>query len=778
MKDFYSKYTGKYSWLIKEEGWVRSLQGVRETQLALGNGLLGSRGILEELPYDAKPGTFVAGLYDDVASQVDELVNWPNPFNFKLTADGEKVGVVTMDTVSHRRTLNLKHGLLCRHTVLQDTKARKYDYQSMRFLSMHDKRVGVMQVVFTPLDSDVVINIETGIDTSVYNAGTVTEGRKKHFRVRELGQFKKEGFLITESFGRQHKVIFRSGLYYVTNGRKTYAKDNIFELKLKKNQTVTFTKTFHIYAASTNSDLKEIKTISRKGFRGAFQSSFQSLLKKHINAWEKLWDTAEVTIWGDPEIEKNFRFNIYHLLICAPQDQGLSSIGAKALTGEGYRGHIFWDTEIFMFPFYLYTLPNAARNMLLYRYKRLDSARELAKKSGYKGAMFPWESASSGEEETPAYARDLDGKVIRIHTGELEHHITADVAYAFYHYYNATRDEKFMKECGYEVFFESARFWASRVEYNKKRKKYEIKHVIGPDEFHKDVDNNAFTNMAAKWNLLTAEKMFYKLKRSDAATYKRLSKASLGVSAAEARQWKKIAARMYININRQQIIEQFDGYFKKKYIRLNGWDENSVPTPPKGLTPRSYEKTQLVKQADVLMLMYLFMDVFNSKSKKNNYEYYVNRTLHKSSLSLPIYALMAIEVGDRGRAVRYFNSALHMDISNINSNTDHGIHAAAIGATWQVLINGFCGVRIEKELLLVRPRLMKTWRKVLFNIHWRGRLLRFEIDNDRVKVQVVSKIKRKFKIKVFGAFRDLSANKSYIFSRTKAARSGSKDYYL
>ena len=214
MKDYYSKYNTEYPWLIKEEGWVRLLQGVREAQLALGNGFLGSRAVLEEIPYDAQPGTYVAGVYDRIGSQVAELVNLPNPFNFKIMIDGERLGVVTMDVVEHRRILNLRHGLLCRHTVFQDRKKRKYDYQTLRFVSMQDKNIGVMQIIFTPLDDGAEASIETGIDTSVHNVRTVTEGRKKHFRAKEVGQFKNEGYLIVETFGKLHTVIFRSGFYY------------------------------------------------------------------------------------------------------------------------------------------------------------------------------------------------------------------------------------------------------------------------------------------------------------------------------------------------------------------------------------------------------------------------------------------------------------------------------------------------------------------------------------------------------------------------------------
>ena len=777
MKDIYSRYLSDESWLIHDDGWVRELQGVRETQLALGNGHIGSRAVLEEMPYDAKPGTYITGLYDRIGSQVSELVNLPNPFNFKIMAEGEKLGVITMDAVRHRRMLDIKKGLLTRYTVFQDSKKRSYDYQSIRFLSAKNKNIGIIQVAITPLDHDVTFSIETGIDTSVYNTGTVTEGRKRHFRVKELNQFDNEGYLMLQTFSKEHMIIIRSGFYYKTLGKKTYAEDNIFELDLKKGQTVIFTKIFYIGAIKKNEDLDKKKKLSEKNFRKAFGAGFDRLIGAHIKAFRALWDTAEISIWGDAQKEKDMRFNIYHLLICAGNNNGASSIGAKGLTGEGYRGHIFWDAEIFTMPFYIYTMPETAKNMLLYRYNRMDAAKDIARKEGYKGAMFPWESADIGIDETPEWAKDLDGKIIKIHTGRLEHHITADIAYAAYHYYNVTHDEDFMREYGYELIFECARFWISRVKYNKNKRKYEINNVIGPDEFHERVDNNAYTNMMAKWNLLLANKLYHRLRKAAKKTRCVLEKR-LGLTYHEAVMWKNIAARISFKIGTNGLIEQFKGYYRLKHVKINNYDEDYMPIVPKRLTPRGYRNTQFVKQADVVMLLSLLSDVFGNKTKKRNYEYYVEKTLHKSSLSLPMHALMGIHVGDRSRAYRFFDAALRTDISNIHGNVAEGIHIACIGATWQAFIHGFAGARMEKDILSVDPRLPRTWRKILFSLMWRGSLLKFEVKNDKIKIQLVPKSSVKhLKIKVFGAAHEISSGRLYTFTRTK--RSVKKNsYYL
>ncbi|HIE36220.1 MAG TPA: glycoside hydrolase family 65 protein, partial [Candidatus Omnitrophica bacterium] len=546
MREIYYSYTTDELWLIKETHWDVFLQNIREAQFSLGNGYLGTRGIYEEIPYDAMPGTYITGLYDKMGSQVDELVNLPNPINFKFTIEGEKLDLVAMDVLEHKRVLNMKKAFLVRHTLYKDTKKRRYDYQSLRFISFHNKNIGVMQIALTSLDKDCIVDINTGIDTSVSNQGILSEGRKRHFRIRELGQAHNAGYLIIETLERKHTIVYWSGFYYEVNGKKIFAEHNIFRLKLKKGQTVIFTKIFCIKHFPYKENHLSYKKQTFKIFYKAFCSDFSTLLKNHLKMWEKLWRKADILIEGTANLQQNLRFNIYHMLTCLHYNDGFSSIAARSLTGEGYRGHIFWDAEIFLFPFYLFNFPQVAKNMLLYRYKRLDKARELAKREGFKGAKFAWESADTGEEETPEWSKDFDGTVIKIYTHKQEHHITADVAYAVYKYYLATGDEEFMRKFGLEIIFETARFWASRVECNKRKDIYEIKNVIGPDEFHKNVKNNAYTNMMAKWNLVVAARLFEKFKKEKPSVYKRL-KEKVNLKEKEVKEWQRIAPKIKFN---------------------------------------------------------------------------------------------------------------------------------------------------------------------------------------------------------------------------------------
>jgi kojibiose phosphorylase len=766
MKNFYSQYIDDDLWLIQELEWARPLQNIRESQFALGNGYFGARGVLEEIPYDAMPGTYLAGVFDKMLSQVAELVNLPNAFNFRFTVKGEKLDIVAMDVLKHKRILNLKKGLLARHTLYQNSKKSRFDYKSLRFASMDNKNIGVMQISIAPLDGPCEIDINTGIDTSVSNVGVLTEGNKRHFRIKELGQSQDAGYLAVETLGKKHTIIYWSGFYYETNGKKVFARNNIFSLKLRKNQAIVFTKVFCIKRFPCDNNLSQYKKQTFKAFSGAFRAKFEDLIRNHIRAWKKLWEKADIIIEGTANLQQNLRFNIYHMLICANTDDGFSSIGARTLSGEGYRGHIFWDTEIFLMPFYLFNFPEVAKNILLYRYKRLHEARQLTKKEDSRGVRFPWESAGTGEEETPEWAKDIDGSIIKILTHKFEHHITSDISYALYKYYVATDDEKFMRDFGYEIIFETARFWASRSDFNKKTKKYEINQVIGPDEFHLNVNNNAYTNIMAKWNLIIAYKSFRKIKKDSPSLCLELQR-KLGLKDKEVKDWGKIAPLLSKNINRDRIIEQFDGYFRLKKTSVSETDENGIPVISPNLKSQHLDKTQFVKQADTLMLIYLLSDVYSLKTKMANYNFYIQRTLHKSSLSPSIHSIIACICSDLQRAYSLFNVSLRMDISNLYGNTKEGIHGASLGGTWQAVVFGFAGVSITREKLCVNPRMPRSWKKMVLSLLWKADMLHLELTNNTIVVKSVSRKKKRIEIGIFDKITSIKPNKKYVFERKK-----------
>jgi kojibiose phosphorylase len=738
-------YLSDTHWQIIEHGWDPEMQNDNETKFALGNGYIGSRGILEENPPYCRPGTFFAGIYEGTRSLVPELVNAPNPIDFRISVDGEKLDVEAMDIVSHKRILDMYKGILFRNTIYSNARKKRFNYQSMRFFSMHNKNTAVMQVYITPLDESTTLTITNAIDTSIMNMGLVTEGWKKHVVVVESGNSGKINYVCTKTVEKNIYIVYTSQVF-VKKGKKTYTPpDWTFTLNLKKGETACITNYLSCYTSKTD-NIEKIKKVAVNSNARSVKKGFDQLFREHSKTWEKKWKKANVEIDGDPDIERAVRFNIYHLLITASEHCDDVSIGAKGLTGEGYRGHIFWDTELFCLPFFIYLNPPVAKNLLLYRYHRLDAARMIAKERGYQGAMFPWESADTGEETTPSWYKDGRGKIQRVLTMEQECHITADIAYAVVHYYSATNDVDFLLNYGLEIILESAKFWASRVEYNRRKKRYEINNVIGPDEFHEGVNNNAFTNIIVQWLLRIAAQLLRVLKRRYPAEIKTLM-AKIHIKPSDLENFRQITSRLYIPLSRKtKIIEQFEGFLKRRKLPLPELDNHSLPVYPDNI--RDIGSTQYVKQADVVMILFILSDLFSLETKRKNYLYYESRTLHKSSLSASIHALLGAEVGEK----------------NVYGNTDAGIHAASLGGVWQALIHGFAGMRIRRGILSFSPQLPSKWKRIKFSFKFKGYDISVDIGQEKVSLYFNSKRKAdQLPVRVYRTLHTLQANKKASF---------------
>ena len=412
------------------------------------------------------------------------------------------------------------------------------------------------------------------------------------------------------------------------------------------------------------------------------------------------------------------RFSIYQLLIAANESDPRVNIGANALTGERYRGHAFWDTEVFMLPFFIYTQPETARALLLYRYHTLDGARQNARETGFRGARYAWESADTGVETTPKWT--VDG-AHRIWMGEEEIHVTSAVAYGLIAYVAATGDHAMMTDYGAEILFETSRFWADRLEATPDGR-YVLSRVVGPDEFHEHVDNSAYTNYLVRWHLQQAAQVYAELAISHPRELAALSER-IGLTRDEVEDWLTRAERIRLpSVTDDGVIEQFDGYFGLDTLPVEH-DDNDMPMYPPGYHHYNLAGTKLLKQADVVMLTYVLPDEFSDEVKLANYEYYEPLTLHKSSLSPAIHSIMGIEVGDPGRAVQYFRRSAFVDLVDNQGNTEEGIHIASAGGTWQMMVNGFGGFRVRNGQMTFKPWLPPDWKAVAFRLKWRGNAL-------------------------------------------------------
>jgi kojibiose phosphorylase len=722
-------------WVIEEKLHDFSPESQRsyESIFTLGNSYIGIRGIFEESPEGYLPGTYIAGVFDKSVAQVEELINLPNPLDMRLASEGEKLDVRSMKVLHHSRCLDMKHGLLYRNTLFKDAWGRKINYESTRFVSYANHHLVVMRVKLTAINEPVNLIVQDCIDESVTNQGGILEGRKRHVKVIEADAEANLNYLCMRSYTYKTWIAYSTLLSVKQGKKRMLANSRVQTIKLKKNESVILTKYVTIHT-SRHISRKKLKAVSSEEVKKAYKRGFEKLLKDHKNIWGQLWKDSDIAIEGDKDIQKAVRFNIYHLLIAAGRWSKDVSVAAKTLSGEGYRGHVFWDTEIFIMPFFNMTNPEVSKQLLLYRYRRLDKARQRAKEFNCQGALFPWESAATGDETTPGYSKDLDGTIIPIHTQNYEQHISADIAYAVYNYCLHTNDEHFLLRYGMELVFETARFYASRATYNKAKDRYDINGVIGPDEFHIDVDNNAYTNYMAKWNLLYAVALNDYYGKKYRAQLKKIRKR-LGVTDKEVAAWFNIAQKIYFEFSKKnKLIEQFDGYFKKKSITISEWEKDFIPATPKMVPLKNIGATQFVKQADVVMLFFLFPQNFTEEQIKKNYYYYVERTLHKSSLSPSIHATVAAWIKDNIRAYVYFIYSVLSDIQDKHGNTGDGIHGASLGGTYQSIIRGFGGVVIDELGIQLKPNLPQHWKMMQFKIKYRSFILSFKITKKQIEI--------------------------------------------
>ena len=438
----------------------------------------------------------------------------------------------------------------------------------------------------------------------------------------------------------------------------------------------------------------------------------ENLLAEQRSAWARRWSAADIRIEGDPELQRAVRFCLFHLM-GSVADRAEAALGARGLSGPGYRGHVFWDTDVFVLPFLASTHPPAARALVGYRVQRLDAARAAAARGGFEGARFPWESADTGDEVTPAWLTDASGNLVRILTGEQEEHITADVAWAMARYQAWSGDEQTLVACR-ELLCETARYWASRVRVDSGGAAH-IDGVIGPDEYHENVDDNAFTNVMTRWNLLQA--------------------AARGRSGAEeAGRWRRCAAALvdgYDPTRRRH--EQFAGYFDLEPLTVADLPHGADPVEVLGR--EHVQRTQLVKQADVLMLHLLVPELVPPDSLGPDLDWYEPRTTHASSLSEPVHAAVLARAGRLDEALTYLRRSATVDLDDRDGNTRDGLHIAAMGGVWHALVHGFAGLELHGQNLKLHPHLPPGWDALEFQVLLHDVAFRFRVLPDRVTVR-------------------------------------------
>jgi kojibiose phosphorylase len=715
------------NWLIAETSFDPAELHHKETVFTIGNGYLGTRGTFEEGYPGDRPATFVYGLFDAAPLVNTELVNVPNWLPFVLVVNGERFRMDRGTLLSYRRELHLRHGLLTRTVRWRSPAGHTIEVEIERFASLADQHILAIRYRVTPLDFDGTLELRAGLDGHALNPECF------HWELEDQGWLK-EGTVYLHMRTRHSGIALCEACNLaISSGQEVSwshfdcdaAPAVVASLRVREGETITADKFISLV---TSRQVADVSRTALSLVENARMQGYDELLHASADAWAREWDVCDVTIAGDDQADLALRYSIFQLLIAAPRRDDRVSIPAKALSGFGYRGHVFWDTDIFMLPFFTFTRPELARNMLMYRYHTLPGARRKAQEQGYAGAMFAWESADTGDEMTPRFLPGPDGQPVRIWTGDIEHHIVADVAYAVMQYWQVTGDDEFMRDYGAEIVLETARFWESRVEWSAARERYEINDVIGPDEYHEHVNNNAFTNRMARWNLekaldvLTWLRLVYPDKAAGLATRLDLTKERLA-------RWRHIIGKLYIpQPAGGPLLEQFDGFFELEEIDLAACEPRTVSMQAL-LGIEGAQKYQVLKQPDVLMLLYLLREEYDLATLRTNWEYYAPRTdiSYGSSLGPAIHALQAARLGEVGSAYAHFIHAANTDLRDVRGNTADGIHAATAGGLWQAVVFGFAGLQLNEEGYTLTPQMPPHWRRLAFTFYHRGKRIRVSI---------------------------------------------------
>ena len=733
------EYKGK---VIKECFFDRKNIKKFEAIFTQGNGYLGIRNALEEHYVGEIRDTFITGTFNKASKEeVTELPNIADTSAVKIIVDEEEFSLTEGNICCYERSLDLTTGESVRSIKWESPKGIKLDLIFRRFVSLDNEHIFVQKVELL-CDKDANIIIESGIDGSVTNSGAmhfediqrrVYEGRYMEYIAKTTQSNVKVIQGAVCSLNKEASVI-------PVMGRRTLA--NRYSIKIKANEKLEFEKKSIFFSerdrefANLQDENKfdEIKKASAKLIRELEAQSYNELFKRSEAKWQEYFEKSKIDIGTDDiYVKTSINFALYHLRIMVKVDDNRVGIGAKALSGEGYKGHSFWDTELFILPYFTYTHPEIARTLLEYRYHNLYGARLKAKENGYEGAMYPWECAWVDDGEvTPLYmgADIVTGEITKVWTGLIEHHITADIVYAIDNYYRITNDNDYMEKYGYEIIFEAALFWASRLEYIADKDRYEIRNVIGPDEYKEHVDNNAYTNYMAAYAMRLAIKKFEYLKNNNKVLFDALD-SRLDLKYIKECIEKRLP-KLYLPLpDADGIIPQSDTFLGLKRLDISKYkNSDEVLGIYNDYNTKQLNEYMVSKQSDTVMLLYLFRDLFDYETRKKNFVFYEDKTLHDSSLSKSTHAILANEFDFEDMSYKLFKGAISVDLGPNMKSSDDGIHSASIGGIWAAFVFGFGGANIDGKGLSINPCLPAGWDFLEFPLVYQGTRLRVRVEKD------------------------------------------------
>ena len=715
-----------------------------ETAFALGNGYLGLRGDPEEGAPVAEPGVFLNGFYESwpipygesaygFAKTGQTIVNVTDGKLVKLYVDDEPFELERADIRSYTRSLEFRTGTVEREIVWETPAGKRIAVRSRRMVSITHRHLALLSYEITCLNDTAHVTLSSEMTTRSLNSnvdaddprrssgfdGRVlrplshsVEGRRVLLchRTRESG--------LSLGCGMDH-VLETSGRVEEWNGCSENRGEVVFSVEVEPEEPVRLVKFLAYHWADDGAcDAEELASRCRRTLRRNMAIGEERLLEEQRERYDDFWQRSDVEIGDDPAVQQAVRFNLFHLFQATARAEG-SGVPAKGLTGKGYEGHYFWDGEIYVLPFLIYTAPRVARNLLQFRYQMLDRARERAQEIHHRGVLFPWRTIN-GEEASAYYA-----------AGTAQYHINSDIMYAMRKYALATLDADFLRRSGAEMLVETARFWLDLGFFSQRKGgAFCINGVTGPDEYTAVVDNNRFTNMMARENLRAAVRTTEFLGQEHAADLARLVEKT-GLEMAEVAEWRRAADHMYLAIDEKTGIHPQDDSFLDK----EAWDWAGTPEQSYPLLlhyhPLTIYRHQVIKQADVVMAMFLLGHEFSLEEKRRNFDYYDALTTRDSSLSSCVQSIVASELGYAEKAMEYFLDATLVDLADIGGNVIDGVHIASAGGMWMALVYGFGGMRDHDGPLEFCPRLPASWSRLCFRLDFRGRRLRVDVGRDR-----------------------------------------------
>lgn len=766
-------YSKADQWIIAEKAFDSRYLGKCESIMCLGNGYMCIRSATEEAYLGEKRDFFVAGTFNKFDDgEVTELPNAADLIHFPIEVNGQAFSLEKGRVLKYSRELHLKTGELVRDVEWEAPAGERLRLRFQRIVSMKELHTAAQKITVTflggPSGDEVSLRFVPGIDGSVTNSGVqhFSEGDKRFYDGKYMQSCQtttqsKIDFVFTQVCGFR---LLEDGKADDLKVKQLIQMDRrkincVYTCTLAAGKELVVEKISNVYTSRDREmEEKTVKQLQQAGLAALKESAaagYDALAKESAAEWaRRVWDKTPITIQSsNPMDQLAVRFAQYHLYVMTPAHDHRMNIGAKGLSGEGYKGHTFWDTDIFALPYFTFTDPEVARSLEEYRYLSLPGAHKKAKGNGYEGAQFPWESAWLDDGEvTPVWgAADIvTGQPTKIWSGFIEQHITADVAYGVWQYYMVTGDQDFMDRYGYELLMDTALFWASRLEWSEQDHRYHINDVVGPDEYKEHADDNAYTNYMAYWNIGIAIRYYNELKEQKPQIYKRLNE-KMGLDHAYE-VWQERKERIYLPKPRQEdlVIAQDAKYLTYPVIDLTKYKEaDEVGTLFREYNLEQVNRMQVSKQADIMILFFLMEDLFSLEVKRANWDYYEPKTLHDSSLSLSTHVILASDMKDKKLAYSLFERAVRIDAGENMKSSDAGIHAASIAGIWQSVVYGFGGVRMLHGELRICPMLPDAWSSLEFTICWQGQKLAVQASHDTLCIKNMTGTKT-VEIEVYG----------------------------